>query len=210
MQPTRKAIVDILKEQGQATVDELAEQLSLTPMTVRHHLNVLQSQGLVGATQLRYRRSAGRPRHVYTLTEEGDDLFPANYHGLAIRLLDEIEEEVGEDKLRRIFRRVGERLAGEAPDMKGLPMVERVARVADFLTGKGFISRWEKVEDGYALHQFNCPYRRVSRDHSEVCHMDMALISALLGVEPKRVPGTASSGEHCTYFIPNDLTGGEK
>ena len=210
MQPTRKAILDILKEQGQATVDELAEQLGLTPMTVRHHLNVLQSQGLVVATQLRYRQSAGRPRHVYTLTEEGNDLFPANYHGLAVRLLDEIKEMVGEDKLQEILCRIGEKLASEAPDMQGLPIAERVARVADFLTDKGFISRWEKVKDGYALYQFNCPYRRVSRDHAEVCHMDRALISTLLGVELKRVNGMASAEEHCTYFIPTDLTGEEK
>jgi predicted ArsR family transcriptional regulator len=144
------------------------------------------------------------------LTEEGNDLFPANYHGLAIRLLDEIKEVVGEDKVRQIFRRIGEKLAAEAPDIQSLPLAERVAKVADFLTGKGFISRWEKVEGGYALYQFNCPYRRVSRDHTEVCHMDMALISTLLGVKSKRTNGIASDGGHCTYFIPDDLTGDEK
>jgi predicted ArsR family transcriptional regulator len=210
MQTTRKAILDILKEQGQATVDELTEQLELTPMTVRHHLNVLQSQGFVAATQLRHRRSAGRPRHVYTLTEEGNDLFPANYHGLANRLLDEIKEVVGEDKVSQILHRIGEKLAAEAPDIRSLPLAERVAKAADFLTGQGFISRWEKVEGGYELYQFNCPYRRVSRDHAEVCHMDMALISKLLGVRSKRVSGIASDGGHCTYFIPDDLTGDEK
>ena len=205
MQATRKAILEILKEQGQATVDELAERLGLTPMTVRHHLNVLQSQDLVAVTQLRYRQSAGRPRHVYTLTEAGNDLFPVNYHGLADRLLDEIKALVGTDEVRRIFRRIGEKLAAEAPDIRDLPLAERVSRVADFLTERGFISRWEKLEGGYALYEFNCPYRRVARDHAEVCQMDMALISMLLGVEPKRIHGAASTGEYCTYFIPTDL-----
>lgn len=210
MQTTRKAILEILKEEGQATVDELAEQLGLTPMTIRHHLNVLQSQDLVAATRLRYRRSAGRPRHVYTLTEGGNDLFPANYHGLAGCLLDEIKELVGEAKVRQILRRIGEKLASKAPALEGLPLAERVARVADFLMDKGFIARWEKVEGGYALYQFNCPYRRVARDHAEVCQMDMALISTMLGVEPRRIHGTASGGEGCTYLISTDLTGDEK
>jgi len=210
MQPTRGTILEILKEQGQATVDEMAKQLKLTPMTVRHHLNVLQSQGLVAIAELRHRRSAGRPRQVYTLTEEGNDLFPTSYHRLADCLMDEIKELVNEDQIRRILQRIGEKMAAEAPDTLGLPMEERVIAVSEFLTDKGFISRWEKLEDGYALHQFNCPYRRVARDHAEVCHMDLALISTLLGVKPKRVHGTASAGDHCTYFVPVDLTADEK
>jgi len=210
MQPTREAILEILKERGQATVDEMAEQLGLTPMTVRHHLNVLQSQDMVAVAKLRHRRSAGRPQQVYALTEAGSDVFPSNYHGLADHLVDEIKGLVDEDQVRQIFRRIGERMAAEAPDISSLPLKERVARVTEFLEEKGFVSRWEELEDGYALHQFNCPYRRVARDHTEVCQMDKALISALLGVETRRIHGTASGGDRCTYFIPRDLTQGEK
>ncbi len=210
VQATRKAILEILKERGQATVDELAEQLDLTPMTVRHHLKVLQSEDLVAATRLQYSRSAGRPCHVYTLTERGIDFFPTNYHGLASLLLDEVKELMDEHQVQQIFNRIGEKLAADAPNVQGLPLAERVAAVSRFLTSKGFISRWEKVKGGYALYQFNCPYRRVSREHAEVCLMDMTLVSALLGVKPKRMDGTASAGEYCAYFIPADLTRDEK
>jgi len=210
MQATRKAILEILKEWEQATVDELAEELKLTPMTVRHHLNVLKAQDLVITTQLRHRQSAGRPCQVYTLTEEGNDIFPANYHGLADYLLVAMKEEMGSNQVRQIFRRIGQRLAAEAPDISDLPLRERVVSVADFLTDKGFISRWEEVEGGYALYQFNCPYRRVAREHGEVCEMDRALISQLLGVQLKRLNGAASKGDHCTYFVSTDLTPNQK
>jgi len=210
VQTTRKAILEILKEKGQATVDDLAEALGLTPMTVRHHLNVLQSQDIVAATRLRHKRTAGRPRHVYTLTEEGNELFPTNYHGLADHLLDEIKAVLGENELQEMLRRIGGKLAAEVPNIADLPLPERMVKVIDFMASKGFISQWEKVQDGYVLHQFNCPYRRVAREHNEVCQMDTALISALLGVEPKRIHGTASGGGYCTYLIPVDLTGNEK
>lgn len=210
MQVTRKALLEILRERGQATVDELAGQLGLTPMTVRHHLNVLKADDLVVAARLRHRQSAGRPRQVYVLTDAGNDFFPANYHGLADHLLNEIKEEMGSSKIGQIFRRIGEKLAREAPDMSGLPLPERVSRAAEFLTNKGFISRWEEMEDGYALCMFNCPYRRVASEHGEVCVMDRTLISRLVGVQPKRIHGTASQGEHCTYFVPFDLTVKEK
>jgi len=202
MQATRKAILDILKEQGQATVDELAEQLDLTPMTVRHHLNVLKAQNSVMATRLRHSRSVGRPRQVYTLTQTGNELFPANYHQLAERLLDEIKATMSPKEVREIFRRIGEKLAAEAPDVTGLPLSERVSRVSQFLTDRGYISRWEEIDDGFALHQFNCPYRHVAQEHGEVCELDRVLISRLLGVQTERIHGAASRGEHCTYFIP--------
>jgi DeoR family suf operon transcriptional repressor len=62
MQSTRQEILSILREQRQATVDELAESLELTPMTIRHHLNVLQAQNLVVASKVRRSKRVGRPR----------------------------------------------------------------------------------------------------------------------------------------------------
>ena len=41
MQATREKIVELLKERGHATVEELADEVGLTQMAVRHHLNVL-------------------------------------------------------------------------------------------------------------------------------------------------------------------------
>jgi predicted ArsR family transcriptional regulator len=177
----------------------MAKQLGLTPMTVRHHLSVLQSQDLVAVTKLRHKQSAGRPCQVYTLTEEGSDLFPTNYHGLADYFLDEVKELVGKDQVRHIFGRIGEKMAAEALHTRSLPLAERVTKVADFLTTKGYISHWEEGEDGYVLRQFNCPYRRVAHNHAEVCQMDMALISTLLGVELKRIHNAASAacGRSC-------------
>lgn len=206
MQATRRTILEMLKKWGQATVGELAGQLDLTPMTVRHHLNVLKAQELVITARLRHGLSVGRPCQVYTLTDRGNDLFPANYHGLADYILKEIKKMLDSAQVRQIFHRIGEKLAAEAPDVSSLPLPERIVRVAEILTDKGFISQWEKVEGGYALHQFNCPYHRVAREHGEVCEMDKALVSQLLGVQSRRIRKTASTGGHCTYLVPSDLT----
>ena len=79
MQSTRQEILEILKEERQATVEDLAQRLELTPMTIRHHLNVLQAQGLIEAAKVRRSQKVGRPRLVYTLTEAADDHFPQSY-----------------------------------------------------------------------------------------------------------------------------------
>jgi predicted ArsR family transcriptional regulator len=90
MQSTRQEILEILKKEGQATVEDLAERLELTPMTIRHHLNVLQAQSLVVAAEVRRSKTVGRPRLVYTLTEAADQLFPQGYGELARHLVSEV------------------------------------------------------------------------------------------------------------------------
>ena len=45
--PTRRAILAILRERGEASVAELAEPFALTPRAVSKHISVLESAGLV-------------------------------------------------------------------------------------------------------------------------------------------------------------------
>ena len=187
MQSTRQEILEILKEERQATVEDLAARLDLTPMTIRHHLNVLQAQNLVVASKVRRSQKVGRPRLVYTLTEAADDLFPHGYGKLAHHLVSEVKDTLGTQEALAIFRRVADRIANEAPaPVEGQTFEERLEQVGSFLEDLGFILRWEKGDEGYVLTNINCPYREVSRRHGELCIMDTELIGQLLNVEPKR------------------------
>ena len=61
MQTVRKRILELLKEWGEASVSELAEALGIAPVSVRHHLDILQGQGLITVARVRRRmhRDAG-------------------------------------------------------------------------------------------------------------------------------------------------------
>ncbi len=65
MHPTRQAIVRALKSFRQATVKDLADTVGVKAITVRHHLNGLQAEGLVDVRE--QRQSIGRPLHYYSL-----------------------------------------------------------------------------------------------------------------------------------------------
>lgn len=211
MQSTRQEILEILKEERQATVEDLAQRLELTPMTIRHHLNVLQAQGLVAATTVRRSQKVGRPRLVYTLTEEADDLFPQSYGDLAVHLVTEIKETVGPEETEAVFRRIAERISQDAPlAHPGQPFEERLDQVTDFLERQGFIMRWEKTDDGYILANINCPYRQVTREHPEVCAMDAVLLERLLGVEPEPLDSLREGDPVCSCrLVPLELSAGE-
>ena len=97
MQATRQQIIEFLKEKGQATVEELAATVNLTPMAVRHHLNVLQAEDLITSAAIRRQSGPGRPSQVYQLTAAADGLFPVDYYGLTNYLLAELTHLLGQD-----------------------------------------------------------------------------------------------------------------
>jgi len=201
MQSTRQEILEILKIERTATVEDLASRLELTPMTIRHHLNVLQAQNLVTATKVRRSQKVGRPRLIYTLTEAADQLFPQNYGDLARRIVTELKETVGKEETCAIFRRVAKRLATQAPPpVPGQSFEDRLNQVTRFLEGQGLLTRWQKTDRGYVFINANCPYRRVAQEHGETCEMDVTLITELLGVEPKRL-NQGQEEQVCSYLL---------
>jgi len=202
MQSTRQEIIEILKEEKQATVEDLAQRLELTPMTIRHHLNVLQAQNLVVAYKVHRSRKVGRPRLVYTLTEAADALFPQSYGELARHLVSEVKQTMGQEQAEAVLRRVAERVASEAPPpVEGQSFEERLDQAVDFLHEHGFISRWEKVGHGYMITNINCPYRYVSREHDELCIMDTEILSNLLGVAPQRLSSMRAGEPTCSFLL---------
>jgi DeoR family suf operon transcriptional repressor len=202
MQSTRQEIMAILKEEGQATVEDLAQRLELTPMTIRHHLNVLQAQNLVVASTVHRSKKVGRPRLVYTLTDAADELFPQSYGQLARHLMSEVKQTMGQDEAEAILRRVAERVASEAPPpVEGQPFEQRLDQVIEFMHEQGFLSRWEESEDGYVITNINCPYRHVSREHDEVCIMDTEILTTLLGVAPQRLSSMRTGEPSCTFLL---------
>jgi predicted ArsR family transcriptional regulator len=203
MQPTRQKIVELLKERGRATVEELADAVGLTQMAVRHHLNVLQAENLVATSSVRRKSHPGRPQQLYALTEAANELFPEEYYHLADYLLDEVKVSLGKAGLDELLRRIASRMAAEAPPMRpGQRLEEHLDRVVQFLGQKGFTARWEVAGDKTIfIRMLTCPYRQVTREHNEVCHLDMQIIKEMLNVDPVQLTCMANGDEYCTYRI---------
>ncbi|MDX2160583.1 MAG: hypothetical protein SF162_04580 [bacterium] len=206
MQETRQLILDILQQRGQATVDDIVGELqtrrgSITAVTVRHHLNILQKEALITSPELKRRTTPGRPQHTYTLTEKAKALFPNNYQRLAAGLLEELQKRLPPDGVNVILEGVALRMATDA-DIPDVPFDQRLQRVVDYLTSSGYEAYWEPAPDGFILHTANCPYHQVARENSSLCEMDMRLVSTLLGVVPRRMSHRALGDATCSYFIP--------
>jgi predicted ArsR family transcriptional regulator len=206
MQSTRQQIIEYLKEKGPATVDDLATVVELTPMAIRHHLNVLQADDLITSYAVRRQDGPGRPSQVYRLTEAADKFFPVDYYRLTDYLLDELKLQLGHERVAEIFNNIATRLASEVPTLKnGETIEERLTELIAFLTDKGFVADWEAQHEGYLIHAYSCPYRQVARTHAEVCLIDQQIISAMLNTTPVCIACLPSADDHCTYHVSRPI-----
>lgn len=208
MQDTRQHILEILKDFGEATVEEIADELKnrrgeISSVTVRHHLTRLQEANLINTPELRHLKTPGRPRHIYTLTEQAKAHFPNNYQQLSANLLIELRKHLPSGEVNVILEDVADTMAEHA-NIRALPLAERIQQAVIYLNEHGYNASAEPSDTGFLLKTKNCPYHDIVKDSRDgLCNMDMRLISSLLGVLPRLKSRISEGDESCTYFIPN-------
>ena len=208
MQSVRRRITEILKENGSATVAELADELGMAQVSVRHHLDILVGEDLVELTGVRRRDGAGRPSQVYALTPNALALFPQRNAQLANSVLTELKAVLPERRggcscccgspsaqLREAPRPVNEQT-----------VEERLDQVTDFLTQKGYSARWESCDGYFELHACNCPYSGVAEQHPGAVHdgpCDDPAAAARCGPFRLHSPALtcADGANRCTYVL---------
>ncbi len=205
MQATRERILNILKERGEATVQELSGTLDLTTVTIRHHLDTLQREKLVAAPTVLHRKAPGRPQHVYRLTDEATDFFPKRYEPLLDLILAELQKHLSHEEMQELMIRIGERIAEEVVIPAGASFEERVVVAVEFMDRRGYMAHWEKSNDArYIIHIANCPYESVADRHGEVCVIDRTLLTELLGPKLAKIERISVPPYHCSYVVQSD------
>ena len=201
-QSTRELILQALKASAPSRIDLLAKAADISPVTVRHHLNALQADGLIEVASVR--RNVGRPYHVYSLSEKGHELFPKKYFSLANRLLEELKERLPADTVNEIFISLVDRILKEqANEFADLPLEERLNYVINLLGNEGFLARWEKMADGrYQIIEYSCPYISMGQQHAEVCTLDTQIMISVLGTAVEQQSCMLHGDDCCQFTIP--------
>lgn len=202
VQSTRLRILEILKEHGDLTVAELARQLGMAPVSVRHHLDVLQGEQLISIPRVRRPGTVGRPRQVYALTEAANAFFPRGHDMLARRLLLQLKDVLPPAELHTLFEHLADTMADEArPLQADATAKQRVERAVEFLNERGYLARYEVVDGHYVLYTLNCPYQGIAEQHRELCAMDKRLLDRLIGGSPAVINHMSEGACRCAYRI---------
>ena len=204
MAGTRDLILKTLLSQPRCTINDLADKVGISPISVRHHIASLEAEGLIASEDERH--GVGRPRQVFFLTETGIEQFPTRYVHLTIRLLKQLKETMPEAMINKLFTQMAEDLARDLADgteMKNLSIQERLDLVKNLLRSEGFNIEWEQNEDGYQIHEASCPFYYIGQNHPEVCTVDQILISKVLSVPTEKVKCILNGDSSCTYVVSN-------
>jgi len=199
-QTTRQRVLKTLLLRQSCTVNELAEAVEINPISVRHHLNKLEAEGLVHSYEERH--GVGRPRRLYRLTESGRELFPTRYLRLTTRLLSQLKDQLPSTMINQLFAQMAKDIAADYEEsLRGLSLEERLDLIKRLLSQEGFSVDWEKQGNEYLIREINCPYLQVSQAHPEVCAVDQTLISTLLSLPAEKVRCVLNGDSHCTYIV---------
>lgn len=202
----RRELVLALRTAGPSSPDQLAGLVGASRTGVLQQLRVLEAEGLV--TRRTERHGVGRPRHLYDVTPSAQQLFPANYDGLATGLIAAIDAIGGRELVDRVFEtrrfQTAERIQRRLDERPGAnaPFLERVRELAVIQDEQGYLCAAELSADGtIRLREHNCAIFHVASGDPAACEAELALFSDVLGADVVRETHIAAGDRCCTYRI---------
>jgi len=202
----RRDLLLRLRLDGPSSPDQLAERIGASRTGVLQQLRALEAANLVSRQTVRH--GVGRPRHLYDVTADAQDLFPSNYDGLASGLLAAIESVGGDDLLDQVFaarrRQLGDRVRGQMAERVApeAPLLERVRELAVIQGDQGYLADATLAPDGtIRLREHNCAIYHIAAGSPAACQAELELFSEILGAEVVREQHIASGDRCCSYKI---------
>ena len=202
----RRELLLRLRLDGPSSPDQLAEHLGASRTGVLQQLRALEAANLV--TRQTVRHGVGRPRHLYDVTPDAQDLFPTNYDALAAGLLAAIEAVGGDDLLDQVFaarrRQLGARVRERMAESIGpeATLVDRVRELAVIQADQGYLADTVLDADGtIRLREHNCAIYHIAEGSPAACQAELELFSEVLGADVVREQHIASGDRCCSYRI---------
>lgn len=174
---TQSKLLGLLRR-GPRTIGELSRTLALTDNAIRTHVAALSRDGLVEEAGAQ-RDTGGKPARLYTLSREGEELFPKAYAVALNGLVEEIARTEGWARTVELLQGVGAKAAaGLAKD--GL-LEARVDVALATLRGLGAEIDGLRSDTGWTLQGYACPLSKVTAEHPQVCQLVTALVAEITG-----------------------------
>lgn len=199
-------ILYLLKTQGPQTAQILAQQLDMTSMGARQHLQGLEKQGLVSTYD--QKESRGRPKRFWQLTEQASSRFPDTHADLTLTLINSIKTVYGEQGLESLIehRETQQLKSYEQAITETSELAEKVAILAQLRSDEGYMAEVIPHANGYLLIENHCPICAAATQCQAFCRSELSIFKQVLGEQckVKRTEHILQGERRCAYLIEPD------
>ena len=201
----QRGVLEVLKEHGPTTVEAVAAAHGITVRGARQQLTALTKIGLLASTA-DAPAGRGRPQLRYSVTADGDRLFPRAYGDLANELLGYLQKDDPDHVAGLFADRRDHRTERAEARMTALDVDDldhRVAELARILDEDGYLAAFEKMGDGsFRITEHNCAILDVARHHPGACASEIEFLRAVLPDDTvERVTHIIDGSHACSYEI---------
>ncbi len=201
----RRAVLYAVRRRGEASAEQIAEQLDMTVSGARQHLSALIRDGLVESAETETPEpKRGRRPLVYAATDAADALFPKAYGELTNELLGYLE---GTDPklLDALFaQRREHRISNARARLESRrDLGAKVAELTRILDEDGYLASSERVSPGvYRIVEHNCAIWAVAQRYGQACTSELDFIRAVLpDATVERVQHMVAGARRCAYEV---------
>lgn len=202
---TRDKVLEILLKKQRCTINEIAEEVGINHISVRHHISKLEASGRVSSEEENI--GVGRPRKVYFLTNQGMEDFPQRYLTFSIRLVEQLKDTLPPQTVKKLFKEIATDMVNDHTaqvDLSGLDLRERLTLISQLLEHEGFTIEIINNEDGFQIREISCPYKHVGEEHPEICLVDETIIEQVLATNIEKTHCVLTGDPYCAYNAPNE------
>lgn len=195
-----RQLIELLRTEGPVGIVELARCVGVTSTAVRQRLQRLMGQGLV---QRRLERAGrGRPRHLYSLTDEGIRSAGTNYADLAMMLWTELRSVRNVEVRRGLLGRIASRFATMYRNrVGGQGLKERMGALAGLFGEKGIPFDVDKRDELPVLTVHACPYPELAERDRSICAIERMMFSEMVGENLRLSQCRLDGGNCCTFEV---------
>lgn len=108
-------ILQRIKREGAVSARQLADEMGMTTMGIRQHLQAMEDDGLVDFSDIRVK--VGRPTRHWSLTAEGHRRFADSHGDLAVSVIDSVQTLFGDEGLEKVIQQRQEKTLQHYRDM---------------------------------------------------------------------------------------------
>ena len=177
MQTTRQRIIEYLNNHHSASAIEMSRAFRMTSANLRHHLTILEEQGIIFVSTKQKKQGRGRPSYLYMLSKKSNQDNLANLSNALLRQV--LGRQDGNARSKRL-NKVADDLVGKK-STNSTHLTQWLGDAVFHFNQQNYDAHWEAHAEGAQIIFNRCPYAEIIEEHPQLCQLDEILVNKFVG-----------------------------